>query len=93
MPDFADHLLGHVRALLRQHPPFAGMTRDDIDNTVLADLERAIRRNLEDWIAETAAEIRSEVELDLEYEAEMKMAAEKVKRIKPQVARKQEGAS
>jgi hypothetical protein len=83
MSDFADHLLGHVRALLKQHPPFAGMTRDDLDNVVLADLESNIRRDLESWIVEAAAEIRSEVEIDLEYEAEMKVAAKKAKRTKP----------
>jgi hypothetical protein len=72
MSDFADHLLGHVRALLKRHPPFAGMTRDDLDNAVLADLENNIRHDLESWIVETTAEIQSEVEMDLEYEAEMK---------------------
>jgi hypothetical protein len=84
MSDFADHLLGHVRILLKQHPSFAHMTRDDLDNVVLADLERDLRRDLEDWIAETAVEIRSEVEMDLEFKAEMEAAAaKKAKRTKP----------
>jgi hypothetical protein len=83
MSDFTDHLLAHVRALLRQHPPFARMTRDDIDNAVLADLENNIRRDLESWIVETAAEIRTEVEMDIELEAEMKAAAKKTTRAKP----------
>jgi hypothetical protein len=84
MPDFADHLLDHVRVLLRRYPPFRGMTRDDLDNAVLADLERDLRRDLESWIVATAAEIRSEVEMDLEFEAEMEAAAaKKAKRTKP----------
>jgi hypothetical protein len=83
MSDFADYLLGHVRALLKQHPPFAGMTRDDFDNVVLADLERDIRRDLDDWIAEEIAEVRAEIEADLEFEAALKARAKKAKRAKP----------
>jgi hypothetical protein len=77
-----------VRRLLRQHEPFAGMSRDDIDNNILADLERELRRELEGWIAATEYEIRDEIEADLkyeaEYEAEMKAAAKKAKRTKSQ---------
>jgi hypothetical protein len=89
MSDFADHLLGHVRALLRQHPPFRGMMRDSIDNDVLASLEDRIRRDLEDWIAATEYEIRSEARADLELEAEMEAATKKAKCAKPQSTRKQ----
>jgi hypothetical protein len=89
MSDFADHLLDHVRALLKQHPPFADMKRSDIDNGVLADLGSKIRRDLADWIAETEYEVRAEIEADREYEAMMAMAAKKAKRAKP--AQKQEG--
>jgi hypothetical protein len=90
MSDIIDHLLAHVRDLLRQHPPFRGMTRDDIDNGVIAALESSIRRDLEHWIAATADEIRSEIEADLEFAAEMEAAAKKAKRAKPQHTQKQE---
>jgi hypothetical protein len=81
-----DHLVNLVRVLLRRYPPFAGMTRDDIDNNVLGDLARTIERDLEDWITATEYEIRDEIETDLkyeaEYEAEMKAAAKKERRAK-----------
>jgi hypothetical protein len=80
MSDFAGYLIDHVRVLLRKYPPFCGMSRDDIDNVVLADLESKIRRDLADWIAETECEVRTEIEADREYEAMMAMAAKKAKR-------------
>jgi hypothetical protein len=62
MTDLTDHLIDRVRCLLKQHPPFAGMTRDDLDNEVLADLRRDIRHDLDSWIAEAEYEMQAEVD-------------------------------
>jgi hypothetical protein len=71
MSDFADRLLARVRALLKRHPAFAGMKRDDLD-LYLADLEADLHRDLEDLIAEEVAgalrEAEAEAEADREYE-------------------------
>ena len=94
MTDFADHLLAHVRTLLKRHPAFTGVTRDEFDNNVLADLERTLRENIEDWddqIERAYEQGRADAEADREYEAEMeKRAAKKAKRVKSQRTQNQE---
>jgi hypothetical protein len=88
MSDFTDHLLGHVRALLRQEPRFASMSRVELD-AYLGDLERDIRHDLERWAGSMERMAYEDARADLEHEAEMRATAKKAKRIKPQVAQKQ----
>jgi hypothetical protein len=56
MSDFADQVIGLVRDQLRRHPAFVGVTRDEFDNAVLADLECDIRRGFEEWTDEVVRE-------------------------------------
>jgi hypothetical protein len=77
MSDYlADYLIDCVRVLLKQHEPFASMSRDDLDNGILADLEHAFQRELEDWIEGERRgiryEIEAEVETGLEFKRELK---------------------
>jgi hypothetical protein len=84
---FTDYLIDFVRGLLRQHEPFASMSRDDIDNNVLADLNATFQCELESWITEMEHKIRDEIKMDLEIEAEIEREAKakkKVVRAKPQ---------
>ena len=91
--DFADYVIDLVRDLLQRHPAFAGVTRDEFDNNILADLECTIRENIEDWDDEIERAYE-EGRADAEYEAELStQAAKKVKRAKSQSAQKQGGAA
>jgi hypothetical protein len=46
MSDFADYVVD-LREQLRRMPAFKGVTRDDFDNDIFADLERDMRDALE----------------------------------------------
>jgi hypothetical protein len=66
--DFASHLIGCVREMLRRYQPFADMTRDDLDNVVLADLEAELRRDLDEEVTAEVAAALAGAKADREFE-------------------------
>jgi hypothetical protein len=79
MSDFADYVVDLVREQLRRMPAFKGVTRDDFDNNIFADLERDIRDALEveiEGLEDAAYRCGRD---DAEYEAELKAEAAKKK--------------
>jgi hypothetical protein len=72
-----DQILARVRKLLKQQPAFAGVSRDDFDNVILADLESDLHHIIGDLIDDCIAEARAEAEADKEFEA---WAAKQAKR-------------
>jgi hypothetical protein len=89
MSDLTECLLDHVRTLLRAHPAFTGVRRDDLD-VYLGDLERDIRFELEDWAAGVERGAYVAAREDLDCEAEERAAAEKAKRAKRAHTRERE---
>jgi hypothetical protein len=68
--DLTDRLLTRMRELLRREPRFATMSRGDLD-VYLGDLERDIRREVDDVISAEVTAALTEAEADREFEEMM----------------------
>jgi hypothetical protein len=81
-------VLGHVHDLLKQQPCFAHTTRDDLDNNILADLERDLHRTLDDLDVQHEREIEREIRW-----AREEWEQEAAKATKPKKAKQREAAA
>jgi hypothetical protein len=89
MSDLAEYITGLVREQLKRMPAFAGATRDTFDNYVLADLEDAIRREINGIECAAYEEGYSDAEVDFETKAAARReeaAARKAKKTKESAA-------
>jgi hypothetical protein len=80
-----DNMLASVRTLLKQHPPFASMSRLELD-VLLGDVERVLLQDLDDLDEQHEREIALEIQWAREdWEAERREAvkAAKSKKVKP----------